>query len=171
LKKQKVIKLFAAVFALVVCMGVLCACNNAEYKSAEELEKTAVFYGNVNDCVNESYAKKNLTWRDEDWVESQDFIITSKFKFNKLFKDFPCEIDFKKQMLLIHVSTVTDNGRDRYFKGLERESELLKVNYEIEAYPPGSIGASSPIARYLALVIDKTNISNCKFILKGDRNE
>jgi len=151
-------------------MGVLCACNNAEYKSAEELEKTAVFFGNVNNCVNESYAKSHLKW-DEDWIESQDFIITSKYKFNKLFKNFPCEIDFKKQMLLIHVSTVIDNGRERYFKGLERENDCLTVNYEREYIDPLIPSASAPIARYLALVIDKTNISNCKFILKGDRNE
>jgi len=149
-------------------MGVLCACNNAEYKSAEELEKTAVFYGNVSDCVNESYAKKHLTWRDEDWVESQDFIITSKFKFNKLFKDFPCEIDFKKQMLLIHVSTVTTNGFDRSLLGLKRENNTLTVEYTIlfPQAPEGTNfgGASMPIARYLALIIDKTNISDCEFV-------
>jgi len=144
-------------------MGVLCACNNAEYKSAEELEKTAVFYGNVSDCVNESYAKSHLKW-DENLIESQDFIITSKFKFNKLFKNFPCEIDFNKQMLLIHVSTVTDNGRERYFKGLERADECLIVKYELEPVPPMADIATMPSPRYLALVIDKTNITNCEFI-------
>lgn len=168
----KIATLGVALTCLVICMtGLLVACNEAKKYHAE-------FYGDVEESMNEDFLKENRVGKayypNEYYIEgvneryvydeisplTRTFIVNDEEEFVKMFDSFPTEIDFEKQMLIVHMFRVI-NGRPYHMKKLQVEGGILRV--EIKEENCNSDDTTMPGRKCVAIVMDKAEIASAEF--------
>ena len=130
---------------LVVLMGVICVGCGKTYN--------AVMYDNAGEYVNGVFLSEH---------SAGSFVIRSREKFEEIFLDFSEDVDFEKDMLLLHVFT-TIYGRPCKIKSINVNKEKLQVNYEMVKPKAGIHDASAPSLRCLVVKMDKLDVTEVSF--------
>ena len=97
------------------------------------------------------------------YPKTRTYVIKDETALNEAYFTAP-EIDFEKEMLLIHFYTdICDNGA--YFKMVKiDENNVLKIEYALEPDPPGLGGTSGPFQAILVVKANKLDVSEVEFI-------
>ena len=101
---------------LVMALGIFCACDKDEDDIKFDNKYNAVLYESMVDCLNESYLLANSTYglSGDGYVENdtrphtRTNIIRNKKEFNAAFKEFPTNVDFNKEMIIVYFFTITN---------------------------------------------------------------
>ena len=169
--------LIVAVIAVLALSTVfLCACN--KYNST--------FLYDVDDYMNEEFLVQNRTlgaaYFTEEYVEeldeymskahyvtdapkTRDIIVDSEEKFSEIFSDFPIEINFEKEMLVLHMYTDI-YPRPVYMQSISLKDGNLKVVFRMKPNAPGYNDATMPGQCCVAVKMDKKDIQSVEFIKK-----
>ena len=168
-------KLLCLALILVFALGIICACN-----------KNDNFYNDVDDFMKKDFLEQNRTYDvayeidvyDSDideWVkkaqydktspETRDIIVDSEEKFSEIFNEFPTNINFETEMLVVHMFTVT-NGRPALLNKTVLKNGNLKVYFKIKPGRPGVNDTTMPGQKAIAVKIKKTELNSIEFILQ-----
>lgn len=156
------IKLISKILCLgmVLVMGfiLLAACNSI-YKHH------ATLYDNVGEFINKQFMDDNLSFRPNGkTAESKFFIIKSQSEFDEIFNGFYKNIDFDKQIVLLKVLGSCTSAHKFKLSKLSIENKKLTAEYYYADCKGNEECASSPHIRYMALIIDRIDISEFDFI-------
>lgn len=160
-------------FVLVLGLSIFCACNKDDnfYNDVHRLMKKdflaqnitlGVYYDvDVYDSVIDEWVKKPQ--RDTTSPETRDIIVDSEEKFSEIFNEFPVNINFEKEILVIHMFTVI-NGRPALLNKTVLKNGNLKVYFKIKPARPGVKDTSAPGTKAIAVKIKKTELNSIEFI-------
>jgi len=162
------LKLFAMVIVLVNFLFIT-GCNNISYN--------AQLYDNINDYINEDFAKETII-RDVYYVNHDDitiiqhddtvpsdrtFIVTDKESYDEMFNeniDY-FDVNFTTQMLIIYTFRAI-NHRELNLTNISLQDSSLTVEYK--SIQKNGIGdTSTPYQRWIAVKLDKINIMSISF--------
>lgn len=156
--------MFKKIFVLGVAFLVvftLWACDDTD------IPYNAILYDKVNSFLHEDFLKENLTngaWdehsqqsiQDDTLPRSRTVVIKSQADFYATFAEFPSEINFETDMILLYGET-TSSARDFYIKSIELNSEILRVEIR-NVMPKGKSppsGSITPYQRWTAVKMDR----------------
>lgn len=135
----------------------------------------AIMYGNpykVRKWINDDFYENNLTfgaWSivlekyidDEDYPRFRNLIITEQEAFDTVFKEFPSEIDFKKEMIVMNGIT-TASGSELLIVNVTLNGQTLCIKY---GYPVSDEpNASMPLTKWVVVKLDKLNITTVELV-------
>lgn len=136
----------------------------------------AVIYGDVytnRTYIKDEFYEANLT--DGSWSEKyQDYVrgevypesitlkITDKEEMDKIFKEFPQEVDFEKSMILMYCCTTASSGELK-IKDINFEDDILTVKLEIKKQFAIIANASMPMSKWVIIVMDKVDAKQVVF--------
>ena len=97
---------------LVMTLGMLCACDKGD---KFDNKYNAVLYESMVDSFNEAYLSANSTHGiySPEYAENDTRphtitnVISNKDEFNAAFKEFPTDVDFDKEMIIVHFFTIS----------------------------------------------------------------
>ena len=165
-------KILILAVMLIMALGLLVGCGG------NKLPYNAVMYGNVYEVrsfINDDFYNENLTYnawsktlgdyvKDDTNPEFRTVIVKEQEKFDKVFKEFPVEVDFEKDMVLMHCFTTASSG-EYEIKSFDINEQVLSVKYKTVASkgitPPN---ASNPLAKWIVVKMDKLDITTAEFI-------
>ena len=173
--KNLAIKIICVGVVLVIMtLGLFAGCGN-------QLLYNAVLYSNAKEWMNEEFLKKNLTRGSqyvneegeivsadgESYLETKTFIIQSNEDFNEIFTEFPPEIDFEKDMILIYIFTTTTGIQPYDIKNVNLDGSIVKIECKLKRYSGiAKDSLSAPGQRCLVIKMDKLDITSVEFIRK-----
>ncbi|MFA5676541.1 MAG: hypothetical protein WDA65_08490 [Christensenellales bacterium] len=151
---------------LIIVIGLFSGCGN-------DNKYNAVLYSDATVWMHEDFLIENLT-RDAvyDGIPLDDplypknitHLIQSKEDFDKVFTEFPTELDFEKEMLCIYIFSCNYMGLSYEISEMSLEDNMLKI--EVNFVMPGfgaSGSATVPKQRCLAVKIDRLDIETVEF--------
>lgn len=167
------LKKFLAAVTVLVCMFALAGCNVIKYNaemnsfakelvSAEFLNENRVkaFYLNENYVEGESLPSEKYIFDDKS-PQSRTFLIKEKEEFNSIFSGYSNEIDFEKQMVLLHIFSDT-NVRGYKLSKIDLNEKTLNVFYRLEqGYKKDNVMLYQ---RCLMVKLDKLEVETVNFI-------
>ncbi|MDE5601856.1 MAG: hypothetical protein K2J16_05100 [Clostridia bacterium] len=156
-KMKLISKILCLSLILVMASGILCACNTNK--------RHAVLYDNVGEYINSQFMAENLTFKGNGNIaENKCFIIRTQKEFDKIFTGFYKDIDFNKQMVLLKaIGFCTTAHKFKLFNIIIEDKKLTAEYYYVDC-KDGEDCASAPYIRYVALVINKMDISEFDFV-------
>ena len=156
--KMKLIgKILCLGLILVMTLGILCACDkNDKYDG----KYNAVLYDNVCEYINTQFMAENLSFRPNGYeAENKCFIIRTQKEFDKIFTGFYKDIDFNKQIVLLKAMGFCTTAHNFNLSKLNIEDKKLTAEYYYIDCKEGEDCATAPYIRYVALTIDKVDIT------------
>jgi hypothetical protein len=164
----------------VMCLGLFTGCGGNKYNAVvvedgvafnTEFLKENMTYGAY--YYNENYNEDIDDWsdrylRDETSPKSREHIIKAKAEFDKIFTEFPLEVDFDKEMVLVYCYT-DDNSRPRIIKSIELDDTTLKIKFKLKEVKPGVLDSTMPGRKCLVVKMGKLDITTAEFELLTPR--
>ncbi len=178
-------KLFiVAILIAILCLAVACSPklvdidNDIETSGDKILKDNTTLYDDATQWMTEEYKDKNRTIDDDRKILSEKTnIITNKEDFDNAFVEFPTEIDFDEQMLVLYFFTANqifaeDGKRLRYYELNKIINEDGAITFECcvvstplyDSNVPGNIfDASMPTQNCLTILMPKVAYTQLKF--------
>lgn len=167
---KKLTKFLTLGMAIIMALGLVGCGNKIPYN--------ATMYGNIYEnrtWLNDEFYEDNLTYGSfsnalGDYVEDETYppyrikIIVDKNEFDKVFKEFPVEVDFGKSMIIMHCFT-TAAGSPYEIKSIVLDEQALIINYKNStSKKPTAPNASKPLSKWVLVKLDKLDINTAEFI-------
>lgn len=158
-KMKFISKILCLTLVLVFGLGMLCACDKDD-------NYHAIIDDNVS-YINLQFMKENLTFNpDGKTAEDKCFIIQTQDEFDEVFQRYYQEyknINLNKQTVILKViGSCTSYHRCKLSK-ISKENSRLTVNCYYDCPVKNEDCEKSPYIRYVALIMDKTCISEVNF--------
>lgn len=128
------------------------------YMTAEFAESNRTYGTYYEDADGE-------TIKDTDSPRTRTHIISNEDEFAAVFINFPADVDLEKQMIVMYMSTVTNN-RACELKKLTLDNGELEITFKVQPVKPGIKDTTMPGTRFLAVVMDKADVDSVEFIQK-----
>ena len=159
-KMKFISKLLCLTLVLVFGLGILCACNKDD-------NYHAVIDDNVTAEIKWQFMQENLSYSpDGKTAEDKCFIIQTQDEFDEIFYSHYQElknINLNKQTVILKVvGSCTSYHRCKLSK-ISKENSRLTVNCYYDCPVKNEDCEESPYIRYVALIMDKTCISEVNF--------
>lgn len=103
------------------------------------------------------------TIKDKDSPRTRTRIIGNEDEFAAVFINFPADVDLGKQMIVMYMSTVSNNRACR-LKKLTLDDGKLEITFKVQPVEPGIKDTTMPGTRFLAVVMDKADVDSVEFI-------
>jgi len=162
------------------CVGVCCVMAAFSFVAcgSKKVPYNAVMYGNVYEVkswLNDDFYEENLTYgswssikkdyvKDESVPQYRTLIITGQNQLDEIFKEFPTEIYFDKDMVLMHCFT-TASSSEYEIANITLNDQTLCIRYKHPVSkgrtPPN---ASMPLTKWVVVKMDKLDIATAEFI-------
>ena len=167
---SKKLTVLLAMVMMVGCLAMFLSMAGCE-EEQEILEYDAILYDQPMQWMNPEYLKKNETFDLDHTGESFPrriiHIIKSQKDFDKAFKEFPPDVDFKKEMLIVYFYTgpnvANPETGKRFFnftiKDLKVENENVQIVIESEALLEGPTGFP-PMRQCFVIKMNKADVTN-----------
>lgn|SRR5690554_76943 len=168
---KKNIKLLTIGVIVIMVFGFLTGCRS---KMPYNAKMFGAIYENRT-WINDEFYNNNLTYgsyssvlenyvEDETYPSSRTKIIVDKADFDTIFEEFPVEVDFEKEMIVMHCFT-TASGSSYTMKSIIFNEKTLTINYKTQASKkPASGNASMPLSKWVIVMMDKLDIETAEFI-------
>ena len=150
--------------ALVIAVSI-CGCGN---NSAAKYN--AVMYSDTIRWFNEDFLKENMTFGasfngeyfgDKSLPKSRTFVIKEQSEFNGIFTEFPPEVNFEKEMLLIYIFTI-DAVLSYNIMSVKLDGSVIKLEYKLKDQGDKLTGFA-PGPWCLIVKMDKLEITGAEF--------
>ncbi len=174
--KNKLTKFICAVVMLIMSVGVLCACNKDDV--FENKYNTTMYYGSVINDLNEEFLLANSTrgteyqgqlLPDDTRPITNVQTICDEDEFDVAFKDFPSQINFEKEMLVLYFfsGSIIENlvSGEKIFEYQIKDMSLNDndLNIVVTKKPLVEGPTGSPLTQEcLIFKMDKLNIDSVK---------
>lgn len=137
----------------------------------------AVMYGNLNETgqyLKSDFYESNLTYGSystvqEDYIQDENIpisltkIIKTEDAYDRVFKEFPAEVDFEKSMILMYCfTTVSNNTYD--IKHISVVGKNIMIRYTLVKSKKPLPNASVPLTKWLIVILDKLDIETTEFM-------
>lgn len=191
MKKKFFIALVLALTA-VLCFATACTKDNTQIEeeanlidieydlpqSEDSLKNAVTLYDNTIQWMKVTYAFANRTKplpETEDCPSEITNVINSKEEFDKAYYEFPAEIDFDKQTLVLYFfascNILSQNGkRLSYYELTDVTEENTSLTFDVTCVKASLLikdepyaDVSKPTQLCLAVLMPKTQISDFKF--------
>ena len=155
--KAKVSKMLFRILPMILILTFLTALTVACRGEASKYH--AELYGIGYDDMTAEFAESNRTYgtyykdadgetiKDTDSPRTRTHIISNEDEFAAVFINFPADVDLGKQMIVMYMSTVSNNRACR-LKKLTLDDGKLEIT----------------LTRFLAVVMDKADVDSVEFI-------
>jgi hypothetical protein len=143
-----------------------------------KMKYNAVIYGVpyiVRSWMKDDFFENNLThgswsYAQEQYVQGDEYpqqnniIIRNLDEFKEAFAKFPVEVDFKKDMILVHGITTASN-RELILTDAVLDGQTLYIKYWFPALDgPAPPNASMPLTKWTVVKMDKLDIKTVVFL-------
>ena len=103
--------------------------------------------------------------RDDTMPETRTYIITDKTLFETIYLEDQCDVDFEKQMVLLHI--YAKKGSDNLeIDKINVEQATLNVYIKKVKNKKGVLTGIPPHARCITIIMDKLDVDTVNFIIK-----
>lgn len=173
--KAKVFKILFRILPMILILtfvtAVTVACRGEANKYHAEL-----YHLKYADMTAE-FAESNRTYgtyyedadgetiKDTDSPRTRTRIIGNEDEFAAVFINFPADVDLEKQMIVMYMSTVSNNRACR-LKKLTLDDGKLEITFKVQPVKPGIKDSTMPGTRFIAVVMDKADVESVEFIQK-----
>ena len=161
MKKSFITKIATLCVMLLVCVSVFCACNIQKYH--------ATMYDKLDAYLNDEFCDEyGLVQACNELIQEfydYRFVVNTEDELAEIFDEFPYDVDFDKQMVLVRIFTHT-KGQDTFrLKSIKIKDNATFIQYTSKKYPPWIPSASAPLQRTIAVIMDKVDIAefNCEW--------
>ena len=177
MKKLRFIAVFLAMIA-IVCSFAGCSdkqkynvkmYNISSESIDEEFARENRISGSSFDCANENESSE--VHNSDELPSFRTFVIKDKQTYDCVFKGQPIVVNFDKEVIVLYTFTDCYRNRNYTVDKIVVDNANLVVNYKLDIsfweqvsslfVPVGD--ASGPFQRFLALQIEKTDITEVKF--------
>ena len=171
--KVKVFKILFRILSMILILtfvtAVTVACRGEANKYHAELyrlkyaDMTAEF-AESNRTYGTYYEDADgETIKDTDSPRTRTHIISNEDEFAAVFINFPADVDLEKQMIVMYMSTVSNNRACR-LKKLTLDNGNLEITFKVQPVKPGIKDTTMPGTRFIAVVMDKADVDSVEFI-------
>ena len=168
---KSLFRILAIIFILAFATAAIVACSGDVNKYRAELY--SIGYADLNDEFLESNrtygtyyeGADGKTIKDTDSPRTRTRIIGNEDEFAAVFINFPADVDLEKQMIVMYMSTVSNNRACR-LKKLTLDNGKLEITFKVQPVESGIKDSTMPGTRYLAVVMDKADVDSVDFIQK-----
>ena len=173
--KAKVSKMLFRILPMILILTFLTALTVACRGEASKYH--AELYGIDYDDMTAEFAESNRTYgtyyedadgetiKDKDSPRTRTRIIGNEDEFAAVFINFPADVDLEKQMIVMYMSTVSNNRACR-LKKLTLDNGKLEITFKVQPVKPGIMDSTMPGTRFIAVVMDKADVDSVDFIQK-----
>lgn len=197
MKKKFFIALVLALTA-VLCFATACTKDNTQIEeeanlidieydlpqSEDSLKNAVTLYDNTIQWMKVTYAFANRTKplpETEDCPSEITNVINSKEEFDKAYYEFPAEIDFDKQTLVLYFfasnNILSQNGkRLSYYELTDVTEEKTSLTFDVTCVKASLLikdepyaDVSKPTQLCLAVLMPKTQVSEFDFNIKHEK--
>ncbi|MGN0760722.1 MAG: hypothetical protein ACI4MV_02145 [Christensenellales bacterium] len=184
--KTNFLLIFLTVIILIAVISLAAACspklvdidNDIEMRGDKLLKDNATLYDDATQWMKEEYAYNNRTiTEDLEFLPEKVNVIASQEDFDNAFEDFPTEIDFDEQMLVLYFfaydNLFAEGGkRWRYFEldNIVNEDDVItfeciyKKTYLYDPHKNDLVADSSiPTQNCLTILMPKVACTQLKF--------
>ena len=121
-------------------------------------------YKNPDYDENEAWTEENPKYyRDNTAPETRTYIITDEDTFRSIYAEGSLDVDFEKEMVLLHLFSSGYPGRECKLKKLELKNDELTIYYKTESNGDKK-DHSLPKVRCLTVKMKKLDVSTVIFI-------
>ena len=174
--KNKFLVVFILIIIYIICLVSVAACE--KIVDIPSLKNSVTLYDDAILWMKDEYVYANRTSplpNADDCPEEITNIITSQEEFDKAFNEFPTEINFDEQMLVLHFfasnNIFADNGkRLRYYSlnnVIQKEGniyfDICITKAELLISDDPYADATKPTHLCLAFVMPKMNVEEFNF--------
>jgi len=164
----------------ILILGVAIIMALGLFACGDKIPYNAVMYSNANDWMSEEFLKEKITrgshYRNEEgemvsadgesYPKTNTFIFLTSEEFEKAFDEFPHEIDFEKEMLILHMFTAMTGSQPYNIASLSLDGTIIMVEYKLQRYSGNGDVATAPGQRCLLVKMDKLEITLAEFTKK-----
>lgn len=140
----------------------------------------AVLYDNAGGWMNDEFLINNIVsgsrptivdGDDTPILDTEDFppfrthIINDINVFNEVFKEFPVEVNFEKEMLLIYIVTNFYMGNSYKISSIKLDGDNIAIEIKRQGTVKVVHAASAPKTRCFVVKMDKKDINTATFIV------
>lgn len=183
--KNKFLVVFILIIIYIICLVSVAACEkivdipyDLQESSDTALKNSVTLYDDAILWMKDEYVYANRTSplpNADDCPSEITNIITNQEDFDKAFNEFPTEINFGKQMLVLHFfasnNIFADNGKRLRFYNLnnviQKEGniyfDICMTKAELLISDDPYADATKPTHLCLAFVMPKINVEEFKF--------
>ncbi len=166
---KSLFRILAIIFILAFATAAIVACSGDVNKYHAELY--SIGYADLNDEFLESNrtygtyyeGADGKTIKDTDSPRTRTRIIGNEDEFAAVFINFPADVDLEKQMIVMYMSTVSNNRACR-LKKLTLDNGKLEITFKVQPVKPGIMDSTMPGTRFIAVVMDKADVDSVDFI-------
>ena len=171
--KTKVFKILFRILPMILILtfvtAVTVACRGEANKYHAELyhlkyaDMTAEFVESNRTYGTYYEGTDGKTIKDKDSPRTRTRIIGNEDEFAEVFINFPADVDLEKQMIVMYMSTVSNNRACR-LKKLTLDNGKLEITFKVQPVKPGIKDTTMPGTRFIAIVMDKADVDSVEFI-------
>ena len=160
--KAKVFKILFRILPMILILtfstALTVACRGEANKYHAEL-----YHLKYADMTAE-FAESNRTYGTYyEGPRTRTRIIGNEDEFAAVFINFPADVDLEKQMIVMYMSTVSNNRACR-LKKLTLDDGKLEITFKVQPVKPGIKDSTMPGTRFIAVVMDKADVDSVEFI-------
>lgn len=154
---------------LIMSFGLFAGCNNIDHN--------AVLYDNASEWMRSDFLESNMTQgagpyneeppaNAETLPENRTYIVDDSVKFDEIFIEFPHEISFESEMLVVYITTNFYMGNSYKLINLTVQDGVLNAEMKRGGVSTVAHAASAPRQRCFVIKMDKQNITETNITVK-----
>lgn len=158
---------------MLTIFSLLIGCSNNRYN--------AVLYSNATEWIDKTFLNDNKVkayYFNENYIDGQSdpndkyiydeaspssrvFIIDDESEYNRIFSNFPLNIDFEHEMVILYIFSDVYPAREYKLKKIEVNGEVLTVKTELEQKNVDDVAI--PYQRCIVVKMNKVEINEVRF--------
>lgn len=174
MKKKRTIILGALALVVLVVLVVVCWKNRYGAKlygtkglvegwiKTEFLEENKVgdvYYFNP-ECLEDSDENTERYYLDKESPKTRTFLITDEDTFNEIFYEGALDVDFEKEMVILHIFRDWGSSRPYVLKNVSVDDDTVEISMR-KQLSLGNSGAI-PCQRCVVITMKKLDVVNAK---------